>query len=453
LRDPVKLSSGAVIAGRYRLERLLGEGGMGAVWSALHTLTEKRVALKFLKAAEQPELVRRFVREARAASAVRHPNVIGIHDVLTLEDGMPCMVMDLLEGESLGQRLERTGPVPPHELAAIMVPVLSAVGAAHALGIVHRDLKPDNVFLSRQGDGSLAPMVLDFGICKLISPESGLREGSTLTETGAVMGTPFYMAPEQVFGEPDVDARADVWALGVMIYECASGTRPVRGENMGQLIKHILSGSIRPLQEVAPQVAPELARTVDRMLIQDRRDRTPDLREPFQILQALTAVSAQSFGAATTMRVVHSEPPPAAAMVRPSSPLEATSAGKPVTANVQTRAAAKPWRSVAGAVALLALAAVGAAQLLRHGGGARPPPSRPSAATTTTLPITPSTPAAPRVEEHGVAELAARAAASASAASSSAVHARHKAAAPRAASAPSATPRTLAGGVHGQVPF
>ena len=125
----MKLSAGAVVAQHYELERLLGEGGMGAVWAARHQGTQARVALKFLKEAPQPELVRRFIREARAASAVRHPNVIRIHDIVLLDDGLPVMVMDLLEGESLAKRLERTGPIAARELASLMVPILSAVGA------------------------------------------------------------------------------------------------------------------------------------------------------------------------------------------------------------------------------------------------------------------------------------------------------------------------------------
>ena len=150
-----ELALGKLVAQRYQLEKLLGEGGMGAVWSAVHVVTKKRVALKFLKAnaASSPLHVRRFLREARAASAVRHPNVVAIHDVVELENGSPVMVMDFLVGESLAQRLERQKLIPLPELASLLLPVISAVGTAHSMGIVHRDIKPDNLFLEQGGDG------------------------------------------------------------------------------------------------------------------------------------------------------------------------------------------------------------------------------------------------------------------------------------------------------------
>ena len=296
-----QIASGVVVAGRYRIERLLGEGGMGAVWSATHMLTHKPVALKFLKGPANPELIRRFVREARAASAVRHPNVVEIHDIITLEDGLPAMVMDLLDGESLAQRLERAGAVPLGELASIMVAVVSAVGTAHAAGIVHRDLKPDNIYLARLGDGRVEPMVLDFGICKLNAADGAAAETSALTRTGSMMGTPYYMAPEQVFGEKDLDARADVWALGIILYECSSGRRPIGGDNFGQVIKMITAGSIPPLNQVAPHLPPEFTHMVARMLTQDRNQRLRDLREVFGTLRQLTEVRAQTFGNATAV--------------------------------------------------------------------------------------------------------------------------------------------------------
>src|SRR5882724_1663838 len=184
------VKSGSVIAGRYRLDRVLGEGGMGCVWAATHTLTNKRVAIKLLKAeVASPETLRRFVREARAASAVRHPNVVEVHDILSLDDGSPAMVMDLLEGETLAQLLERTGQIELADLAAIMAPVLSAVGSAHAVGIVHRDLKPDNIFLARLGDGRVEPMVLDFGIAKVLPFSEEMPVGTALTEGGTMLGT------------------------------------------------------------------------------------------------------------------------------------------------------------------------------------------------------------------------------------------------------------------------
>lgn len=429
-------SPGEVIAQRYELEQLLGEGGMGAVWSARHRLTQKRVAVKFLKSAAEPELIRRFVREARAASAVQHPNVIGIHDVLMLDDGVPAMVMDLLEGESLAQRLERTGPISVHELSSLMLPVLSAVGAVHAMGIVHRDLKPDNVFLARRGE-SIEPMVLDFGICKLTPSNGLLKEESTLTATGSMMGTPFYMAPEQVFGERDVDARADVWALGVMLYECSTGRRPVDGENIGQLMKQILAGTIRPLRELLPHAPPDFVRVVQHMLVQDRNQRAPDLREAFDVLRMLTDVGAQSFGAAATVRVSHpSETPPAPSASRDASTLAASVASRAITSSP----APGRFRAILATGAVVAL--VGAALLPSMlGSKTAPKVEAPSVAAThvAAATLTPAPTATP--------------APSASVAPSAATIALSSSARPRPSAAPTKPPRTLAGGVHPTVPF
>jgi serine/threonine-protein kinase len=300
----IEQGKGSVLAGRYRLEYLLGEGGMGTVWAATHLITHKRVAVKLLRGevASDPDTLRRFVREARAASAVRHPNVVEIHDILTLDDGSPAMIMDLLEGETLAQCLERSGPLQLPDLASIMAPVLSAVGSAHAVGIVHRDLKPDNIFLARLGDGRVEPKVLDFGIAKLMPLGEKMDAASVgLTRTGAVLGTPFYMAPEQAFGEKDVDARVDVWALGVILYECSSGQRPIDGESLGQVFKMITVGPTLPLDRLVPDLPPDFVALVGRMMERDRELRIRDLREPFEFLRRWSGGSVQNFGAAVSI--------------------------------------------------------------------------------------------------------------------------------------------------------
>ena len=281
----MRLIAGLVVAERYELVRLLGEGSMGSVWAAKHRLTRKPVALKFLKDAADAVLLRRFVREARATSAVRHPNVVGVHDILQL-DGSLALVMDLLEGESLADRLERQGALSVHELASILTPVLSAVTAVHAAGIVHRDLKPDNIFLTRRGDGSVEPMLLDFGICKLKRADVVSGEGGTqLTVAGQVVGTPCYMAPEQILADDDADARVDTWALGVILYECATGKRPFDGDSLPRLVKAIVTAPIAPVEELAPHLPPELSALIGRMLTRDRRLRDTDLREAFRSLR------------------------------------------------------------------------------------------------------------------------------------------------------------------------
>ncbi|CAN5203667.1 hypothetical protein BH09MYX1_BH09MYX1_37920 [soil metagenome] len=273
----MELASGLIVAERFRLDSELGKGGMGAVWAATHTVTKKQVALKFMHA-NSAELTARFVREAQTASAVRHPNVVEIHDVIPLPDGKPLMVMEMLTGESLAAKLVRERRLAPIETAQIMGPVVSAVAAAHAAGIVHRDLKPENIFLARYSTTSILPKVLDFGIAKLVGHNAGGQNESALTRTGSVLGTPYYMSPEQVFGEKDVDQRADIWALGVILYECICGQRPFEGDNFGQLLKSVTSGRFQPIETLAPWVSPQLAGVVVRML-RDRSGRLTDLME------------------------------------------------------------------------------------------------------------------------------------------------------------------------------
>jgi serine/threonine protein kinase len=201
---------------------------MGVVWAATHTVTRRQVAIKLPRQSVLPEVRRRFLREAQVVSAIEHPNVVRVHDAFELEDGTPIIVMDLLEGETLGALLERKRILPLSEVASVLLPVISAVGTAHEYGVVHRDLKPDNVFLSESG-GQTIVKVLDFGIAKLEAPE-GEHQGTT---TGWALGTPCYMAPEQGLGEKDIDHRVDVWAIGVMLYEALSGARPIEGDNVG----------------------------------------------------------------------------------------------------------------------------------------------------------------------------------------------------------------------------
>jgi eukaryotic-like serine/threonine-protein kinase len=291
------LRPGVRVAGRYELLQRLGQGGMGEVWSALHLITGKRMALKALKAekAARPELVHRFFREARAATAVTHPNVVEVHDVLSFE-GAPVMVMELLEGESLAELLRRHATLELPRLAEVLVPIVSAVGTAHARGIVHRDLKPENIFLARSPSGAVEPKVLDFGIAKLTYDDAS-GEASALTRTGSMVGTPFYMSPEQAAGERDFDHRCDVWALGVICFEALVGRRPFEGENFGQVFKRIITEQAPSLAELRPDLPSDVAALVDGMLAKDRAARR-ELAEVLAVLGEHTAVTAPRFGAA-----------------------------------------------------------------------------------------------------------------------------------------------------------
>ncbi|AUX22570.1 uncharacterized protein SOCEGT47_030740 [Sorangium cellulosum] len=298
---------GLVVDGRYRLDRLLGEGGMGVVWAASHTLTGKPFALKFVKGGAVSGAVGvRLLREARIVSTLRHPNVVEVHDLIELDGGTPVMVMELLSGESLARRLLREPRMPLREVAAIFLPVISAVRTAHALRIVHRDLKPENIFLV---DGSSARVkVLDFGIAKRTALEGQDAQTTGLTDSGTRLGTPCYMSPEQAFGEP-IDHRTDIWSLGLLLYECLSGVLPTRADNAGQVFKIIVTGAISPLDRTAPHVPRELSSLVSRMLSTARDARLADLGEVVRVLEPLAQAAPPCLDAPAPPAAVRSEPP------------------------------------------------------------------------------------------------------------------------------------------------
>jgi serine/threonine protein kinase len=233
----MQLAAGLVIADRFRLVRPLGQGGMGAVWLAQHTGLDVPCAVKFIheEAAKSPELRARFEREARAAAQLRSPHVVQILDH-GVWGGAPYIAMELLEGEDLAQRLRRRRPLPltPRETLVIAAQVGRALSKAHAAGLVHRDLKPANIFLVRDDEREIAK-VLDFGVAKV--KETSLDDA---TQTGAVLGTPFYMSPEQARGSKSIDHRSDLWALAVVVYQCLIGKLPFRGDALGELLVKII---------------------------------------------------------------------------------------------------------------------------------------------------------------------------------------------------------------------
>ncbi len=236
------LQPGAILAGKYRLVEPLGSGGMGTVWRADHLVLSSPVAVKVLneRAQDSAHGHARFLREAQAAAALRSPHVVQIFDV-GVEGSAPFIVMELLEGESLAQRLRRVGRLELAATAAIITQSARALHKAHEAGIVHRDLKPDNIFLVRDVDRELVK-VLDFGIAKLVEQ----MEVEQLTGTGSVMGTPHYMSPEQARGRKEVDHRTDLWALGVIAYECTTGRRPYDSHALGDLLLQICTEPAPP---------------------------------------------------------------------------------------------------------------------------------------------------------------------------------------------------------------
>ena len=245
---------GASLVGRFDLRRRIGEGGMGVVYEATDTLIGRQVAIKVLheRHAARPEVAGRMMNEARLASSVHHDHVVDIFDVATTEAGRTFIVMELLDGETLASLIRREGGLSEARAIEIGLQVASALGAAHAKGIVHRDVKPENVFLSRR-DGKETVKVVDFGISKAmrVGDEGGEPR---LTQTGMVLGTPLYMSPEQARGEEQLDHRIDIYALGVILYECLTGEVPFRASNSLRVIAQVLSDEPTPPRALRPEL-------------------------------------------------------------------------------------------------------------------------------------------------------------------------------------------------------
>lgn len=264
---------GKTVAGRYRLLGLVGHGGMGAVYEAEHLGLGKRVAIKFVdpEFAKDEQVVARFAREARAMSAIESAHIVTVFDAGT-EDGRPYLVMELLRGEDLGQRLRRLRRLPVAESMHIVAQVLKGLARAHAAGIVHRDLKPDNVFLVKHDLDPLFAKIVDFGISKIDRPRSKTSP-LALTGRGTVLGTPFYMGPEQAQASSDVDARADLYSVGAILFECLSGRPPHTGESYEQVILSICMTDAPDLRAIDPNVPAEVAGFVARSLARAREQR------------------------------------------------------------------------------------------------------------------------------------------------------------------------------------
>ncbi|HEY3668922.1 MAG TPA: protein kinase [Polyangiaceae bacterium] len=288
-----EVHEGQVLAGKFRIERVLGQGGMGVVVAATHLQLDERVALKFLlpDALSNPEAVERFAREARAAVKIKSEHVARVSDVGTLESGSPYMVMEYLEGQDLAGFVHSTGAMAVPLAVEFVLQACEAIGEAHALGIVHRDLKPANLFVTRRVDGSPCIKVLDFGISKLTAPGGGADLG--MTKTSTVMGSPLYMSPEQMSSTRNVDMRTDIWALGVILYEILTGRVPFEAETMPQLCGMILQDPPRPLRDLRPDLPDALQAVIFRCLEKSRERRFANVADLAAALAPFGAPSAQ----------------------------------------------------------------------------------------------------------------------------------------------------------------
>ncbi|MGZ3419220.1 MAG: serine/threonine protein kinase [Polyangiales bacterium] len=268
------IAPGEVFLDKYEIVEVIGKGGMGVVVSARHIDLDEMVAIKFLhpEYAEQHDQVERFLREGRAAAKIKSDHVARVRDVGTQENGAPYMIMEHLVGTDLGALLEKEGPLPVEEAAEFVLQACDCLAEAHAAGIVHRDLKPANLFLTELADGTPRIKVLDFGISKLIDTRA-----ATLTKTNGLVGSPLYMAPEQLSSPKTVDSRADVWALGVILFQLVSGKRPFETNNIAQLILMVASEEPTPLSSLVPNLPAGFADVIMRCLVKNPDDRIPDV--------------------------------------------------------------------------------------------------------------------------------------------------------------------------------
>ncbi len=262
------------VIGKYRVVREVGRGGVGVVYEAENTWTHRRVALKVLSgsaAADAPSR-ERFLREARTAGRLVHPNVVAMIDADMEKDGSIYIVQELLVGEDLDTKLEREGPFAPRDLGKILLPVMDALSSAHAAGIVHRDVKPSNVFLTRVGK-SVEPKLIDFGLSKLVGHDV------RITTAGMVIGTPAYMSPEQFFEPEAVDHRSDIWAMGVMWFECLTGKLPFDGRSPAEVAARVVAGKRESLRSMTPKLPNAIADAIEKSLAHDRAARWQSIAE------------------------------------------------------------------------------------------------------------------------------------------------------------------------------
>ena len=267
---------GEILDGKYRVDRVVGVGGMGVVVAATHVQLQTQVAIKFLlpEVLSSQHIVERFVREARAAVRIQSEHVARVSDVGTLDNGAPYMVMEYLEGQDLADVLAKSGPLSVAQAVSYLLQACEAIAEAHALGIVHRDLKPANLFLARRTRREPIIKVLDFGISKMADADS-----LGLTKTSALMGSPYYMSPEQMKSARDAEPRSDIWALGITLYELLAGVPPFQGETVTEVVVLVTQGHVPPIRESRPDVPVGIADVIERCLQRDPRQRFSDIAE------------------------------------------------------------------------------------------------------------------------------------------------------------------------------
>lgn len=370
------LKAGTVLEGKYRLVGPIGQGGMGSVWRAEHVKLGRGVAIKFVHAVSEPTAIARFLREARIAAQVRHRHVVSITDFGSTVDGAPYLAMELLDGETLSARMAREPRIAVLELFEIVAGVLSGLEAVHAAGIVHRDVKPANIVLVQEVDG-VVPKVVDFGTSRATAQAQMTTE--TITATGMLVGTPYYMSEEQARGRKDVDGRTDLYSMGVILYEALSGRVPFDADTMHELMRQIVTGKPVPLSTLRPDLPAEAVAVVEKAMARERGSRYQTARElRHALLATMGLVSSESIPP-TVVREAPTPPPSSStAQTAPQIAMAATAqldrlssaptleSGRVGVENAQQRQAHPRWLVAAAAVVVvLACGGAGLALALR----------------------------------------------------------------------------------------
>ena len=386
------LEDGKIYAGRYRVVRKLGDGAMGAVYEAENVLIRRHVAIKVLHphVAERADALRRFEREAQAAGRIGSPHIVEVLDMGELEGGARFLVMELLEGTTLAQRIREAGRLSAEEAASLVLQLLAGLSAAHAADIVHRDLKPANVFLAQSGAGAEFVKILDFGVSKF----AAAGDDMAATGGGLVLGTPFYMSPEQAKGTRHIDHRSDLYAVGVILYECVTGKVPFEAETLNELIFRIVLEAPPPVESIVPDLDPAFVAILRKAMAREVGDRFQTAREMHDALAHWLAPDRARVGLDTSSALLWAAVPPRQRGRRTTGE-RAVVLGLLATlaAGGVTLFAVRPWHDGgAASVPLSARPAVAAAPVST--GDAPSPSADPSTSASSALPAAPSVAAA-----------------------------------------------------------
>jgi eukaryotic-like serine/threonine-protein kinase len=385
---------GSVLAGKYRIDRILGAGGMGIVVAARHLSLDDHVAIKFLlpEALGNSEAVERFAREARAATRIKSQHVARVSDVGKLENGAPYMVMEYLDGHDLSARLREKGPLSVAEAVEFVIQACDAIAEAHGLGIVHRDLKPANLFCVRGPDGLPSVKVLDFGISKATT-----ISGFDMTRTAAVMGSPSYMSPEQMTSAKDVDARTDIWSMGIVLYELLAGRAPFEGETLPEVCVKIATNEPPPIRNFRPDLPDGLEAVILKCLEKDRANRFQNVGELVVALVEFGPKRARQSAERVSRIIQAAGLSKSALALPPSSDVEPGGTGTVASwgntgarGEVTSRGRGKVV-ALAAAVAVCALIGVGAYAMRARGAATRSVASGAPAASSPSSPVAAAT--------------------------------------------------------------